>query len=261
MPSQFDVLGSCGGWPEPNRACSGYLLEHAGYRVVLDLGYGTLPRLLSLLDSRSGEGLDAVVITHAHPDHMVDLHGLFRARWFGEASGGPLPLYAPVEVVTFLASLEEPGEEHRIQEIFDWHPLPTSPVALGPFQLTSLPLPHFVPNAGIRLTAADLVVAYTGDTGPSANLTLLGEGADLFIVDSTDRFQGRPTPAGSDDSLLLTAREAGKAANAAGASGLLLTHFWPGNDRRQAFDDARAEYSGNLFLAEEGLRIPLPIRE
>lgn len=73
------MLGSCGAWPEPWRACSGFVLELDGFRVVLDLGYGTLLRLLGHLDSPVADGVDAVVVTHHHPDHAIDLHGLFRA--------------------------------------------------------------------------------------------------------------------------------------------------------------------------------------
>lgn len=101
------VMGSCGAWPEPGRACSGFVLEHNGFQVVLDLGYGTLPRLLDLVESVAGDGIDAVVITHRHPDHMIDLHGLFRARWFGRRGAPAIPLYAPPGVLELVASLEE----------------------------------------------------------------------------------------------------------------------------------------------------------
>src|SRR5262245_63479997 len=80
VSSRLIVLGGCGAWPEGGRACSGFVLEHQGFRVVLDLGYGTLPRLLDLLGSLGGEGIDAVIVTHRHPDNMIDLHGLMRAR-------------------------------------------------------------------------------------------------------------------------------------------------------------------------------------
>ena len=86
-------------------------LEHEGFRLVMDLGYGTLPRLLALVDSVHGAGIDAVVITHKHPDHMLDLHGLFRARWFGDRDGEPIPLYAPAGVVLRLQSLEEDDDD------------------------------------------------------------------------------------------------------------------------------------------------------
>ncbi|MHB8324054.1 MAG: MBL fold metallo-hydrolase [Candidatus Dormibacteria bacterium] len=110
MRSRFVVLGSCGAWPEAGRACSGFVFEHAGYRVVLDLGYGTLPRLLTLLGSSAGDGIDAVIVTHAHPDHMVDLHGLFRARWFARREAPAIPLYAPDGVVARVSGLEEDDE-------------------------------------------------------------------------------------------------------------------------------------------------------
>lgn len=101
-------------------------------------------RLLTLVDSRVGAGIDAVMITHKHPDHMLDLHGLFRARWFGDRDADPIPLYAPDGVVQRLQGLEE-DDEGAILEVFDWHPLPVErPYDLGPFQLRSRSLPHFV---------------------------------------------------------------------------------------------------------------------
>ena len=107
MTSRLVVLGGCGAWPEAGRACSGFVLEHEGVRVVLDLGYGTLPPLLRLLGSTVADGIDAVVITHRHPDHMIDLHGLFRARWFGSRDAAAIPVYAGAGVRERLRGLEE----------------------------------------------------------------------------------------------------------------------------------------------------------
>ncbi|MPZ95919.1 MAG: MBL fold metallo-hydrolase, partial [Propionibacteriales bacterium] len=218
--SRLVVLGGCGAWPEPGRACSGFVLEHQGFRVVLDLGYGTLPRLLALLDSVVGDGIDAVVVTHAHPDHMVDLHGLFRARWFGHREAPPIPLYCPEQVVSRVASLEE-DDADAVRAVFDWHPLPDAPYTVGPWQLESRSLPHFVLNAGVRLSAPGLTVAYTGDTGPSPLLAELGKDADLFIVEASDRGQADPV----DPRMHMRASEAGEAATAAEARRLMLTHF------------------------------------
>ena len=95
MSSHLVVLGTCGAWPEPGRACSGFLLEHDGFRVVLDLGYATVPRLLAELGSTSARGLDAAVLTHRHADHAIDLHGLFRARFLGGAASPPSPSTPP----------------------------------------------------------------------------------------------------------------------------------------------------------------------
>jgi ribonuclease BN (tRNA processing enzyme) len=227
MNSRLVVLGSCGPWPEAGRACSGFVLEHAGVRVVMDLGYGTLTRLLELLGSSVGDGIDAVIVTHQHPDHMLDLHGLFRARWFGRPEAAAIPLYAPEGVVDRLCGLEEEEEAvAAIRKVFDWHRLPSGPYAVGPFRLESQALPHFVPNAGVRLSANGLTVAYTGDTGPDSALVELGHEADLYIVEAMDRDQDPSTPPALRGSRMhLGAREAGEVAAAAGARRLLLTHF------------------------------------
>ena len=252
------VLGSCGGWPEPGRACSGFVVEFGGARIVLDLGYGTLPRLLALLGSAAADGIDAVIVTHSHPDHMVDLHGLLRARWFGRSRPAPaIPLYAPEPVLARLVALEDDGEE-VVRRVFDWHPLPAPAQQAGPFRLDSLLLPHYVANAGVRLTAAGLTLAYTGDTGPCPALATLGAGAGLYIADATDRGQRpgtRAAPAGP--ALNLTARQAGQAAAAAGARALLLAHFWPGNDRQAERSVAAEVFAGDVMVADESLEVPL----
>lgn len=261
MGSRLVVLGSCGAWPEAGRACSGFLIEHDGYRVVLDLGYGTLPRLFTLLDSSVGDGIDAVVVTHEHPDHMVDLHGLSRARWFGRRDAPAIPLYAPAGVLARVAGLED-DRLSTIGEVLEWHPIPARPYELGPFQLDSVALPHFVPNAGVRLSAPGLTVAYTGDTGPDAALAELGRGADLFIVEASDRHQQNPGALSAEAQTMgmregMRGYDAGQAASKARARRLMLTHFWPGNDREVTRTYAAEAYDGEILLADEGLDVDL----
>lgn len=258
MDSQLTVLGSCGAWPEAGRACLGHVLEHAGFRIVLDLGYGTLPRLLSHLGSSVADGIDAVIVTHRHADHALDLHGLFRARWFGNRGASPLPLYSPQSVLEQTAALEE-DDAPAVRRVFDWRPLPAEPYRVGPFRLESWDLPHFVPNAGVRLTAPGLTVAYTGDTGPTPALIELGRDADLYIMEASDRDQQTSTPpAPPGEQLHLRAVDAGQAAAAAGARRLMLTHFWPGNDRRASAAAAADVFSREILLADEGLTVRLP---
>lgn len=233
------VLGSCGAYPEPGRACSGFAVESAGFRLVLDLGYGTLAGLLELWPDR----VDAVVITHEHPDHCADLHALFRVHHYGRR--GRLPLFCPPGVLERLQGLEP---DVGLREVFDVFELPGTH-DVGPFRLTGLDLPHFVPNAGVRLVA-DRVLAYTGDTGPSPALAELGRDADLFIVEATDH------PRTTTD-LLMTSVAAGQWAARAGARRLMLTHFWPGNDRAAAVAAAEAEFGGEVLAATEGLSVRL----
>jgi ribonuclease BN (tRNA processing enzyme) len=236
------------------------VIEHQGFRIVLDLGYGTLPRLFALLGSSTGAGVDAVVVTHDHPDHTVDLHGFFRSRLFGAPTAPPVPLYATAGVLARVAGLEDTeADAEAVRRVFDWHPLPGAAYTVGPFCLESWALPHWVLNAGVRLSTEGLTIAYTGDTGPDPALVALGSGADLYIVEASDRRQQQPRAdaSGTRPRMHLTAREAGEVAAAAGADRLMLTHFWPGNDRERARSDASEAFPGEIFLADEGVEISL----
>lgn len=238
------VLGSCAAWPEPGRACAGFLVEHNGFRLVLDLGFGTLPRLLSLCPNGT---VDAVAITHRHTDHCVDLNGLLRVRHYGERTHDPIPLLCSPDVAALVDSLEP---EPRLAELFDVRTLPGTH-RIGPFEITGIDLKHYVPNSGLRVTTPHRTVAYTGDTGPTPKLADLGRDADLYIMDATLQHQ----PDGERN--VLSAAEAGHWAREAGARRLMLTHFWPGNDRGVSLRQAAEHYAGELLAAEEGLTVDM----
>ena len=238
------VLGSCGAWPEAGRACAGFLLEYDGFRVVLDLGYAALPRLLE--HCQKGE-VDAVVVTHQHPDHCVDVSALARVRYYEAPDAPPVPLHCAPGVLDVLQALEPNPDPATV---FAVHDLATTR-ELGPFTVETVELPHYKTNLGVRLTAPGVSVAYTGDSGPSPDLQKLAEGTDLFISDAT--LQG-PSPQ-TTPRYVMTAAEAGRGAR--GARRLLLTHFWPGSDRLVSVREARQEFDGEVIAAEEGLTLPL----
>jgi ribonuclease BN (tRNA processing enzyme) len=237
------VLGSCGAWPEPGRACAGFLLEYDGYKVVLDLGYAALPQLLKHCPDGA---VDALIVTHQHPDHCVDVSALARVRYYQAPDAAPIPLYCPPGVVDVLRALEPRPDPATVFDVRD-----LAPARVGPFELDTVLLPHYVTNLGIKLTAPGLSVAYTGDSGPSPLLPTLAEGTDLFISDAT--LQGSsPT---TTPRYVMTATEA--ATGAAGAQTLLLTHFWPGSDRSVSVTEARKVFAGEVIAAEEGLVLTL----
>ncbi|MER7850542.1 MBL fold metallo-hydrolase [Kitasatospora sp. NPDC096077] len=240
---ELTVLGTCGAWPEAGRAASGFLLEADGFRLVLDLGYATLPRLLGRCGASE---LDAVVITHEHPDHCADLSALCRALLFGGGRQGRVPLYCPPGVLGRVQAME-PSEELR--EVFDPRPLPGT-YEVGPFRLDGRILPHHVPHAGVRLTAPGLTLAYSGDAGPDRVLGELAAGADLLVAGAT--LQGPAT-----DPYLLSAVQAGQWAARAGAERLLLTHFWPDAERERSVAEAGSAYDGQIVAASEGMVLPL----
>jgi ribonuclease BN (tRNA processing enzyme) len=241
---QLTVLGSCGAWPEAGRASSGFLVEYDGFRVVLDLGFATLPRLLAYCPHGA---VDAVVITHEHSDHCVDLNGLFRVRYLGTDSER-IPLYCTPGVLDRVGALEP---DAGLDEVFELHELPGRH-DVGPFRLDAVPLPHLVPNAGIRLSTTDCVVAYTGDSVPDPALGTLGADADLYIVNASRHEVPPGTRRG-----LLTAGEAGEWAQRARAERLLLGHFQPGIDRTVSVELAARTFTGDVLAADEGMIVPL----
>ncbi|MQS16775.1 MBL fold metallo-hydrolase [Streptomyces kaniharaensis] len=237
------VLGTCGAWPEPGRAASGFLLDYDGFRLALDLGYATFPRLAAHGDPAL---LDAVVITHEHPDHCADLSALARSRYFAPQRGPRLPLYCPPGVIARVQAME-PTE--NLNDVFDIHPLPAATHRIGPLRLDTARLPHHVPHAGVRLSAPGLVLAYSGDAGPAPALAELAAGADLFIAGTTLPDQSDPD--------LLSAADAAAWAERAGARRLLLTHFWPGSDRTRPLALVRARFTGEVLAAEEDMTLAL----
>jgi ribonuclease BN (tRNA processing enzyme) len=235
---RLTVLGGCGAWPEPGSACSGFLVEHDGFRLVLDLGYATMPRLPG--------PVDAVFISHGHPDHCADLNPLLRARALAAEPPAPLPVYALPGALDAVLALDRPG---MLDDAYVLHEITAGqPFAVGPFAASTRLLPHWVPNAGIRLAAGGRVLAYTGDCGPSPEVVALARDADLLIAEAS-----YPAVVPEDASgFASSARDAGRQAREAGARHLLLTHLWPGTDHAAAVAHAAAEYRGPIGVAVPG---------
>jgi ribonuclease BN (tRNA processing enzyme) len=241
---RLTVLGGCGAWPGPGQACSGYLIEHDGFRLLLDPGYATLPRLLELIPA---DRLDAVFVSHGHPDHCADLNPLLRARALRDDDQlPPLPVYAVPGALDAVLALDRPGMLDDARTLHEFTPGAEFPI--GPFAARTRLLPHWVPNAGIRLSAGGRALAYTGDCGPSDDVVALARDADLLLAEATHL---HPVPEDSR-SYLTSARDAGRQARLAGVKRLLLTHLWPGTDESAALAEASAEYGGALAVAAPG---------
>jgi ribonuclease BN (tRNA processing enzyme) len=239
------VLGSSAAWPDAGRAAAGFLVRTDGFTVALDLGTGTLSNLQRHLPHQE---LGAVVVTHRHLDHCLDLYPLTVARVFHPAPLAPLPLHAPGGVFERIAALEDEDEAEEMRRLFDVREIePGAGFEVGPFEVSTRLLPHMVPNAGLRIEAGGKVLVYTGDTGPSTEIEALARDADLLVSESS-WLEAR------DDlgPIHLTARQAGEHAARARAGSLLLTHLWPGLDRQRAIDDATAVFEGVVRVAEEG---------
>jgi ribonuclease BN (tRNA processing enzyme) len=245
---RMTVLGGCGAWPAAGRACSGYLVEHDGFRLLVDPGYATLPRLLEV---EAAAGVDAVLISHGHPDHCADLHPLLRARVLGDEPAPALPVHALPGAVDRVLALDGSGALDRAVTLGTF--TAGGRFEIGPFQVDTWPLPHFVANAGLRLSAGGRVLAYTGDTGPSPDVVSLARAADLFLAEATF-----PEVMPADSARYLsTALQAGEYAAGAGVGRLLLTHLWPGTDPEVTEAAARRSWSGEVAVAREGMVVDL----
>jgi ribonuclease BN (tRNA processing enzyme) len=251
---RFTVLGGCGAWPEAGQACSGFLVEQDGFRLLIDVGYATVPRLFELV---APDEVDAVFISHGHPDHCADLNPLLRARALGGVAGSglaqrddpaaPLPVYAPAGALDAVLALDRPG---MLDAAYTLHEFTAgASLGIGPFAATTRLLPHWLPNAGVRLAAGGTAIAYTGDSGPAAEIVELARGADLLVAEASyaDRVP--------EDSrrYLSSARQAGQHAAQAGAGHLVLTHLMPGIDHQAARVAATASYAGAVSVATPGL--------
>ncbi|MGC5019326.1 MBL fold metallo-hydrolase [Micromonospora sp. DT47] len=246
---RLTVLGGCGAWPEAGQACSGYLVEHDGFRLLVDLGYATVPRLLERVTAAQ---VDAVFISHGHPDHCADLNPLLRARALRDDPPAPLPVYALPGALDAVLALDRPG---MLAAAYVLHEFTAgSRLDIGPFRAQTRLLPHWVPNAGVRLVAGDRVLAYTGDSGPSPDVVELARDADLLLAEATYVDQ---VPEDSRR-YLSSARQAGRQAADAGAGHLLLTHLWPGTDPAAARAAAGDGYDGEVGVAVADLVLDLP---
>ena len=245
---RLTVLGACGAWPEAGQACSGYLVEQDGFRLLVDLGYATVPRLLERV---TAEQVDAVFISHGHPDHCADLNPLLRARALRDDPPAPLPVYALAGAVDAVLALDRPG---MLAGAYVLHEFSAgSRLDIGPFSAETRLLPHSLPNAGVRLATGDQVLVYTGDCGPSPVLAELAHRADLLLAEASYVDQ---VP--EDSRLhLSSARSVGQQAADASARRLLLTHLLPGTDPSAARAAASDTYGGDIGVATANLVIDL----
>lgn len=231
------MLGCSGSVPGPDGPASAYLVERDGFRVLLDLGSGAFGALQRHLDPAA---VDAVVLSHLHPDHCLDLcpYAVFR-RYAGRAPLRRIPVLGPGGTHDRIAAAYDPAARSGLRDLFDFVAVTPGERALGPFRLRFDRVNHPVETHAVRVEAGGRALTYSGDTGVSDALVRLAAGSDMLLCEASYP-HGDPHP----PNLHLSGSEAGEHAAKAGVARLLVTHVPPWTDRARVGEQAAAAFPG-----------------
>ncbi|MDH3707612.1 MAG: MBL fold metallo-hydrolase [Acidimicrobiia bacterium] len=233
------VLGSSGTFAGPDGACTGFLVQAGGVNVLLDCGPGVVPNLQRHLPLHQ---LDAVVLTHCHPDHWLDFPVLRNALRYvllvqGVAAYGTAETYDKAMAVL----------DKEIEPTFAWQTTDAdSLLTIGGQQWRFALTDHPVETLAPRVDADGRSFAFSADTGPGFDASALGPDLDLFVCEASlpnDHEGLAPHVSG---------RQAAQLAKASGTDRLVLTHVVPGCDADRHQAEAEAEYGAAVEMATIG---------
>ncbi|MBE5781042.1 MAG: MBL fold metallo-hydrolase [Clostridiales bacterium] len=232
---QLTVLGKYGPYAKEGSGTSAYLLLMGGKKMLLDCGTGALRALgESILE------LDCLILSHLHPDHVCDVLLLEQSLRMLDPDH-KLDVYLPKTdgpVYDLIGSLDA----------FSIIPLTgETEFVRGDVSFKMIPLSHPLLSYGVRICHKDKVFAYTGDTTVDDGLLPLLQGADLALMDAAFTEKTLPSPAAH-----LSALQAAKYAEKAGAKALLLTHVHPRGDEAAMASEAKREFCGPVSVVIEG---------
>ncbi|MEV8535563.1 MBL fold metallo-hydrolase [Streptomyces sp. NPDC051211] len=240
-PLHLTVLGSATPYPAPDNPCSGYLLVHAGTRLWVDAGTGTLA---ALQRHARIDALDGIWISHLHADHCADLLTAYYALCYADIQlTTPIPLFGPPGIADRLAAFLTNGPTRSpvesafaVHELYDGHT-----ARVGRLSLTSRAVEHGLPAFALRAEADGASLVYSGDCAPCPALTGLAAGCDLLLCEADGTPDGHHTP-----------EQAGATAAAAGAGRLIVTHVGHTLTPEQAVARAATRFPGPIAHATPG---------
>jgi ribonuclease BN (tRNA processing enzyme) len=243
---ELTVLGSAGTWPPAGGATCGYLVAHEGMVIWLDAGTGTFANLQQHIEVRD---IAAVVITHGHPDHFVDVVPAFYARHYGGLGDPGLPFYSPEGFTNVLSLLVSEDGRDVMGQAYAFSTLHDGDrIRVGPFDIRAFEMTHVgVTALGYRMEAGGVVFAYTGDTGPCDAVVEMARDADVLLAEASFQDSSNLLP------FHLSARQAAEHAKTADVGRLLLTHILPTLDPSVSLAEARSAFDGPVEIAEEGM--------
>jgi ribonuclease BN (tRNA processing enzyme) len=247
---QLDIVGAGPAYTDRIGASgAAYLVRHGSNAVVLDLGQGSFPRLAGLLEPSA---LDAVVVSHLHPDHFIDLVALRHyLRWQFHPSRR-VRVIAPAGLADRLDALHaEPGFSAATLAI---EALDPGTIRIGGLDLAAGRVTHTEDSYGFRIAAVDGPgLVYSGDCGRAEDLDPLVQPGDTVLTEVS--FGPGPVPSDAEH---LDGPAVGAMAARTGAGAVLLTHLQMGFDVQATIDSVRAAgFEGPVTLVEPGDRFVL----
>jgi ribonuclease BN (tRNA processing enzyme) len=254
--SSVTILGSSSSIPRPGRACSCYLVRGAGRAIALDMGSGSFSNLRSIMPA---EELDAVVVSHMHPDHFLDLIPLRYALRYGPRSnreriGVFLPPGGEAVLRTMAAAFAAESSADYLSEVYDIRTYePAEPLVLGGVTLRFAATAHFIPTFAVRCEFDGASLAYSADTAPEPRVSALARNCDVFLCEAT-LVPGEVEEQGRGH---MTAREAGTLARDAGARRLVLTHYGAETTEADLIAEARTAFDGEIVVADDRMQFAL----
>jgi ribonuclease BN (tRNA processing enzyme) len=247
------AIGSSPSVQRPGRACSSYLLRTRESAVLLDIGSGALGNLQLAMDYPE---LDAVVISHMHADHFLDIIPLRYGLTYGPLlRKNRMPLWLPPGGSRILRSLcrsfSGEGVSDFLDEVFAVAEYdPSGATQVKDLRLTFRPTLHYVDSYSIRAERGSATFTYSGDTAPCDAIVEHARGCRLFLCEAT---LGLGTEEGARGHS--SAEEAGEMARRASVHRLALTHYYANADSQALVDAAQAKFSGPVSAIDDGVEI------
>ena len=258
MKVELTVLGGAAAWPNAGQGCSSYLLRSRDTQLLLDCGPDTL---LELRKHTRLAGIDAIIVSHCHADHILDLVTLRYALVYSrDRAEERLPLWLPPGGARILEALGQAlgsqgetsddfwGEVFALREYDAARSLKVNDLSID-FSRTQ----HFTACFAVRVRTADgRTIVYGADTGNIAPLLEFAAGASLLISEATaDSHAGVPPESRGH----LTPEDAGGWAGASGARRLLISHLWQERAPSEVVRRAAQHFDGPIDIATPGLTL------
>ena len=245
------LLGTGSAVSDPERTTTMLAFEDEGTFFLVDCGGDAVQRLQ--LAGLAPETIEAVILTHQHPDHISGFPLLIEKLWL-LGRRDPIPVYGPPTTLALARRLFELFDTAKWDGLPEraWHPVEMTPGALlferGPFRVTSWPVEHPVPTIGLRVATGTGTVGYSCDTSPCDAVVELATDVELLIHEGTGALPGVHS----------SPLEAAEAAREAGAERLVLVHI-PAGATEHDLVEARQAFPATEWGVEGGTYSPTPV--